>query len=246
MVIAQVKRLAESRTLPAQAVRVPGIVVDAIVLAPDQLQTTQTALRPGVSVTSRRRLRASNSRPGPREGRRPPRAQELRDGEAVNLGFGISALVPRVLLEEGLDGSVTWVIEQGAVGGVPFLGFHFGCRPEPRCPLASPDQFTLCRAVGSTGPCCRSSRSTPTATSTFSTAHTTPRHGRGRRFRRHHGPCQGDRLLGFFTAGRRDIAVADAGLQIELTAYIPSSSRKCPHRPSPGPAPSTMGRGLPT
>src|SRR4029079_382825 len=46
VVIAQVKRIAESRTLPAQAVRVPGIVVDAIVVAPDQLQTTQTVLLP--------------------------------------------------------------------------------------------------------------------------------------------------------------------------------------------------------
>ena len=45
-VIAQVKRLAKGRTLPAQAVRVPGIVVDAIVVAPDQLQTTQTELLP--------------------------------------------------------------------------------------------------------------------------------------------------------------------------------------------------------
>src|SRR4029077_16227692 len=36
-VIAQVKRFAKGRTLPAQAVRVPGIVVDAIVVAPDQL-----------------------------------------------------------------------------------------------------------------------------------------------------------------------------------------------------------------
>ena len=45
--------------------------------------------------------------------------QELRAGWAVNLGFGISAHVPRVLLEEGRHGDVTWVIEQGAVGGVP-------------------------------------------------------------------------------------------------------------------------------
>ena len=36
-------------------------------------------------------------------------------------------LEPRILLEEGLFGEVTWAIEQGAVGGMPLLGFAFGC-----------------------------------------------------------------------------------------------------------------------
>src|SRR4029077_10419052 len=46
IVIAQAKRLAKARTLLAQALRVAGIVVEAIVLAPDHLQTTQTMLLP--------------------------------------------------------------------------------------------------------------------------------------------------------------------------------------------------------
>jgi acyl CoA:acetate/3-ketoacid CoA transferase len=44
-------------------------------------------------------------------------AMELRPGMTANLGFGISALVPRILLEEGHPEAVTWAIEQGAVGG---------------------------------------------------------------------------------------------------------------------------------
>ena len=46
IVIAQVKRRARGHTLPAQEVRVPGILVDAVVVDPDQLQTTQTRLLP--------------------------------------------------------------------------------------------------------------------------------------------------------------------------------------------------------
>ena len=46
-------------------------------------------------------------------------AQELRDGDAVNIGFGISANVPRILLEEGLHGEVTWAIE--SAGGLGYL-----------------------------------------------------------------------------------------------------------------------------
>jgi len=148
-VIAQVKRLAKGHTLPAQAVRVPGIVVDAIVLAPDQLQTTQTELLPEAAghfraPTSALELAAW----GPEKVIARRAAMELRDGEAVNLGFGISALVPRILLEEGLDGAVTWVIEQGAVGGVPFLGFAFGCAQNPDALMASPDQFQYLQGGG--------------------------------------------------------------------------------------------------
>ncbi|HEU0115041.1 MAG TPA: hypothetical protein VFQ80_10215, partial [Thermomicrobiales bacterium] len=72
----------------------------------------------------------------------------LRRGEAVNLGFGISALVPRILLEEGLDGAVTWVIEQGAVGGMPLLGFQFGCAANAQAIVPSPAQFTYFQGGG--------------------------------------------------------------------------------------------------
>jgi acyl CoA:acetate/3-ketoacid CoA transferase len=149
VVIAQVKRLAKGRTLPAQTVRVPGIVVDAIVLAPDQLQTTQTVLLPEAAGHYRAPISELELAPwGPEKVVARRASQELRDGEAVNLGFGISALVPRILLEEGLDGCVTWVIEQGAVGGVPFLGFQFGCAQNPDALLPSPDQFTYLQGGG--------------------------------------------------------------------------------------------------
>ena len=148
-VIAQVKRLAKGRTLPAQAVRVPGIVVDAIVVTPDQLQTTQTAFLPeaaGLYRAPSSALELAEWGPAKVIARRA--AMELRDGEAVNLGFGISAFVPRILLEEGLDGAVTWVIEQGAVGGVPFLGFAFGCAQNPDALMAAPDQFQYLQGGG--------------------------------------------------------------------------------------------------
>ena len=149
VVIAQVKRLAKGRTLPAQAVRVPGIVVDALVVAPDQLQTTQTAFLPEAAGLYRAPISGLElAEWGPAKVIARRAAMELRDGEAVNLGFGISAFVPRILLEEGLDGAVTWVIEQGAVGGVPFLGFAFGCAQNPDALMASPDQFQYLQGGG--------------------------------------------------------------------------------------------------
>ncbi len=75
-------------------------------------------------------------------------AQELRTGWAVNIGFGISANVPRILLEEGQHGAVTWVIEQGAVGGIPLLDFKFGCAANAEAFVASPHQFAYFQAGG--------------------------------------------------------------------------------------------------
>jgi acyl CoA:acetate/3-ketoacid CoA transferase len=75
-------------------------------------------------------------------------AQELRAGDAVNIGFGISANVPRILIEEGRHGEVTWVIEQGAVGGVPLLDFQFGCASNAEAIVPSPYQFTYFQGAG--------------------------------------------------------------------------------------------------
>jgi acyl CoA:acetate/3-ketoacid CoA transferase len=75
-------------------------------------------------------------------------AQELRKGWAVNLGFGVSANVPRIFIEEGLHGQATWVIEQGAVGGVPLLDFQFGCASNAEAFVPSAYQFTYFQAAG--------------------------------------------------------------------------------------------------
>jgi len=149
IVIAQVKRLVAADSLPAQAVRVPGILVDHIVLAPEQRQTTQTDYDPAISGKVRI---PAESFAGVEWGLEKVIARraalELQEGEAVNLGFGISALVPRILHEEGLDGAVTWVIEQGAVGGMPLLGFQFGCAANAQAIVPSPDQFTYFQGGG--------------------------------------------------------------------------------------------------
>src|SRR5215216_422970 len=149
VVIAQVERITTGGSLPPQQVRIPGTLVDLVVVVPDQWQTTQTGYDPAISGELRRPV---NQFELPDWGldkviaRRA--ALELIDGEAVNLGFGISALVPRILLEEGLDGRVTWVIEQGAVGGMPLLGFQFGCAANAQAIMPSPAQFTYFQGGG--------------------------------------------------------------------------------------------------
>jgi propionate CoA-transferase len=75
-------------------------------------------------------------------------AMELKRGMTANLGFGISAMVPRILLEEGHAQAVTWAIEQGAVGGMPLTGFAFGCASNADAFVPSPNQFTYFQGGG--------------------------------------------------------------------------------------------------
>src|SRR5271166_704149 len=142
LVIAQVKRLAAAGTLKPHDVVVPGVLVDVIVVAPDQLQTTHTPYEPAISGEIFRPL-SSFEIPKFDVAKVIARrvAQELRDGDAVNIGFGVSANVPRILIEEGKHGAVTWVIEQGAIGGVPLLDFQFGCESNAEAIVQSPAQF---------------------------------------------------------------------------------------------------------
>src|SRR4029077_3774701 len=95
IVIAQVKRLAAADTLRPHDVVVPGVMVDYIVVAPDQLQTTNTVYEPAISGEIFRPL-SSFEIPKFDIAKVIARrvAQELRDGDAVNIGFGISANVP--------------------------------------------------------------------------------------------------------------------------------------------------------
>lgn len=149
IVIAQVKRVVKAGALPTQQVRIPGNLVDYIVVDPAQKQTTQIDYDPTISgeiVVPDSEFALAQWNAEKIIARRA--ALELADADAANLGFGISALVPRILLEEGLDGRVTWAIEQGAVGGMPLLGFAFGCSANAAAIMPSPSQFTYFQGGG--------------------------------------------------------------------------------------------------
>src|SRR6266487_255245 len=222
-VIAQVKRLAAAGTLPPQQVRVPGILVDALVVHEDQWQTTQTVYDPAISGLIRRPLDVMEPAPWGLEkviARRA--AQELHLDDTVNLGFGISALVPRVLVEEGLADAVTWVIEQGAVGGVPLTGFAFGCALNPQALMPSIDQFTLLQGAGF-------HHALLSFLEVDGAGNVNVHHLPGRRhvtagvggFADITSRAKNLVFSGYFTAGKRDIAIEDGRLVIRADGKFP-------------------------
>jgi acyl CoA:acetate/3-ketoacid CoA transferase len=148
-VIAQVERIAAAGTLPPQTVRVPGVLVDYVVVDPAPQQATQTAFDPAISGEVRRPLASVSPVPfGPEKVIVRRAVQELRRGMTVNLGYGISALAPAVLLEEGQFGDVTFAIEQGAIGGLPLTDYQFGCAVNAEAFVSAADQFDFLQGGG--------------------------------------------------------------------------------------------------
>lgn len=149
LVIAQVQRVTASGSLRPHDVRVPGHLVDLVVVDPDQKQTCETQYDPAISGQVMRPWSSfSLAEHGIEKVIARRAALELRGGMIANLGFGISAIVPRILLEEGHPDAVTWAIEQGAVGGMPLTGFAFGCAANADAFVPSPQQFIYFQGGG--------------------------------------------------------------------------------------------------
>lgn len=149
VVIAQVKRLARRQTLHPRMVKVPGFMVDALVVHPDQWQTSEGEYNPAFSGEIRVPLDAIQ----PLEfdirkivARRA--ALELTAGSVVNLGFGIADGVANIAAEEGLIDDVVFTIEQGLVGGVPAKGAIFGAGYNPDMITDAPAQFDFYHGGG--------------------------------------------------------------------------------------------------
>lgn len=149
VVIAQVERVTAAGSLRPHDVRVPGHLVDAVVIDPDQKQTCETPYDPAISGQIMRPWSSFTlAEHGVEKVIARRAAMELKRGMTANLGFGISAMVPRILLEEGHPEAVTWAIEQGAVGGMPLTGFAFGCASNADAFVPSPQQFIYFQGAG--------------------------------------------------------------------------------------------------
>jgi propionate CoA-transferase len=143
-VIAEVKHLAARGSLRPTDVRVPGILVDLVVQAPHQRQTGATDYSPYRSG----RLRAPSTTleplpEGPRKIVARRAARELRAGDVVNLGFGMSTGIASVLREHDLYDAVVFSIEQGIIGGVPGTGLDSGTAVNAQAFIDEGAQFDL-------------------------------------------------------------------------------------------------------
>jgi propionate CoA-transferase len=143
IVIAQVKRVVKVGALNPHHVKVPGTLVDYIVVDETQKQTGRLENNPALSGEVRQPWPAAL--PGNEVELAIARraAKEIRDGDVVVVGYGIAAHVPQVLLWEGRLENVDFMIEQGSTGGLPLTDFDFGNSLNPQVILDSASQFDL-------------------------------------------------------------------------------------------------------
>lgn len=127
IVIAQVKRVVKTGTIDPRTVKVPGVLVDVIVVDPDQRLSFETD--EDGTLSGSKRVDGANFPPLPHDVRKivaRRAACELRQGDVVNLGFGMPDGVATILAEEVQSEHVTFTLEQGHIGGVPATGANFG------------------------------------------------------------------------------------------------------------------------
>lgn len=141
-VVAQVERLSGNSAHP-RLVKIPGILVDAVVVAPGQWQSLYERYEPGYTgewnppkaicsklVEAVEELNVANGRKRERSmlhriiARRA--ALQLKPDDLVNLGIGIPEMIPRAAEEMGIEFRVTLTEEAGVIGGVPTTGVSFG------------------------------------------------------------------------------------------------------------------------
>ena len=145
-VIVQVKNLVRRETIDAQQVKIPGNLVDAVVLCSDPAtyhqQTFLTSYSPvlaGHLKTSATHLARKPLTERKVIARRA--AMELFPGAIVNFGIGIPDNIPSVLDEEGVIDELILTVESGPTGGVPRATEDFGVAVNPWAIIEQESQF---------------------------------------------------------------------------------------------------------
>lgn len=143
IVMAQVERLAKGK-LPARTVKLPGILVDVVVVARPENHWQTFGVQYDPAFSGELRVPLETLPPVPFNERKVicRRAlMELTPNAIVNLGIGMPEAIASIAAEEGLSDLMHLTVESGPVGGVPAGGLSFGVSANPDAVLDQPCQF---------------------------------------------------------------------------------------------------------
>lgn len=145
IVIAQVERIAERGALNPRQVKIPGVLVDCVVVAEKPEYQYQTFIEPySPAFAGELRVPVSAIEPIPLDERKiiaRRAAMELKAHDVVNLGIGMPEGVANVATEENIFDLMTLTAEPGVMGGIPAGGLNFGAATNTQAILDQPSQF---------------------------------------------------------------------------------------------------------
>ena len=140
LVLVQVKRLAKSNSLHPRKIKIPGYLVDALIIEPQQEQMYNGSDRflsgdyvqeeaATVLPLNQRKVVARRA------------LKEIHPGNVGNVGVGIADGIGIVAREEGVGEAFTLTVETGPVGGATAQGIFFGASINSRALMDMPAQF---------------------------------------------------------------------------------------------------------
>lgn len=152
IVIVQVEYLAKKETLNPKDIKIPGVLVDYVVVAKDPKSCWQaegTYWEP--SYSGHIRIPLGSIEPLPFDERKVicrRCAMELKKGDLINLGVGMPADISKVVAEEGFLEDVVMSTESGMVGGIPSALPSFGSAYNPEAIITPNEMFDLISGGG--------------------------------------------------------------------------------------------------
>ncbi|MBK5241034.1 acyl CoA:acetate/3-ketoacid CoA transferase [Clostridium sp.] len=144
IVILQVEKVVANGTLDPRKVKIPGILVDAIVISKPEnhMQTFAEQFNPAyngdikMSVENLGTLKLNERKVIARRA-----AMELIPNSITNLGIGVPEGIAMVANEEGVGSDMHLTLESGPIGGIPAGGLSFGAAINPEIIQDQSNQF---------------------------------------------------------------------------------------------------------
>lgn len=129
IVICQVEAVVKAGSLHPKAVKVPGLLVDYVVIGKPENHMQSIATQFNPALCGDIKVPTGSMVPMPLDERKViarRAAMEVTPGDITNLGIGIPAGIPTVAAEEGVSDLLTLSIESGVNGGIPAQLGDFG------------------------------------------------------------------------------------------------------------------------